>query len=93
MTGLYGMRSYVKWAVGADYQRDVVVPIYDWYEVTLAFYSFFRSDRQAILFHALDRRGTWVPFECGPLAAVQRQPHDARDQLLLTFLTQHYCVR
>lgn len=93
MTGAYGMRSYLKWAAGPDYQRDVVVPIYDWYEVTLAFYSFFRSDRQAILFHALDRRGAWLPFECGPLAAVQRQPHDARDQMLMTFLMQHYCVR
>jgi hypothetical protein len=89
----YGMRSYLKWAAGADYPRDVVVPIYDWYEVTLAFYSFFRSDRQAVLFHPLDRPGAWVPFECAPLEATRRRPHDSGDEMFLAFLAERYCVR
>ena len=27
--GPYGWRSYLKWAVAPDYQRDVLVPMYD----------------------------------------------------------------
>jgi hypothetical protein len=89
----YGERSYLKWAAGADYQRDVVVPMYDWYEVTLAFYSYFRSDRRAVLFHPLQRRGAWIPFECPAVEAAQRRPHDARDTAFLAFLAERYCVR
>jgi len=93
MTGAYGMTSYFKWAAGPDYQSDVVVPTYDWYEVTLAFYSFFRSDRQGVLFHPLHRHGAWVPFECAPLETARRHPHDARDEMFFAFLSENYCVR
>ena len=64
-----GPLIYFKWAAGPDYVGDVVVPVYDWYRLTLAFYSYFRSDRQRVLFHPLGRRGDWLPFEC---AAVER---------------------
>jgi hypothetical protein len=53
-----------KWGAGPDYVRDVVVPTYDWYRITLAFISFFRSDRQSVLFHPAGRPGDWLPFEC-----------------------------
>jgi len=33
----FGPRIYFKWAAGEDYVRDVVVPDYDWYRVTLPF--------------------------------------------------------
>jgi hypothetical protein len=46
------------------------VPLYDWYQVTLAFYSFFRSNRESVLFHPLGRRGDWIPFECAGIAAL-----------------------
>ena len=92
--GAYGERGTFKWAAGADYQRDVVVPIYDWYQVTLAFYSYFRSDRQGVLFHPLaDRPGAWIPFTCGPVERAARAPHDERDRLFLAFLSDRYCVR
>lgn len=91
--GTYGIRSYLKWAAGADYQRDVVVPIFDRYRVTLAFYSFYRSDRRTILFHPLGSRGDWLPFHC---AAITRTlaggNHDPQDRRFLTFLGEHYCV-
>jgi len=93
MTASSSLSGYFKWAAAPDYVRDVVVPAYDWYEVTLAFYSFFRSDRQSILFHPLQRQGAWIPFECMPLTAIQRRPHDAQDEMLLAFLLRHYCVR
>jgi len=86
------VRSYFKWAAATDYQRDVVVPTYDWYRVTLAFYTFFRSDRQAVLFHAVGRRGEWLPFECAKLARARARPHDAKDEMFLSFLAAHYCV-
>ena len=93
LSGPYGMRSYFKWAAADDYQRDVVVPIYDWYRVTLAFYSFFRSDRQGVLFHVVGRRGEWVPFECADIARARARPHDAKDEMFLAFLAERYCVR
>ena len=93
LAGSYGERSYLKWGAGPDYQRDVVVPIYDWYQVTLAFYSFFRSDRQAILFHPLGHKGDWYPFECGPVERALHRPHDEADRHFLTFLDERYCVR
>jgi hypothetical protein len=94
LSGAYGERGTFKWTAGPDYQRDVVVPIYDWYEVTLAFYSYFHSDRQGVLFHPLaGRKGAWIPFTCAPLERTARAPHDERDRLFLAFLSDHYCVR
>lgn len=93
LSGPYGIRGTVKWAAGSDYQRDVVVPMYDWYRVTLAFYSYFRSDRRSILFHHLNQRGDWIPFVCGPLDRARSLPHDERDQTFLAFLSDRYCVR
>lgn len=93
LSGPYGIRGTFKWAAGPDYQRDVVVPMYDWYRVTLAFYSYFRSDRTAILFHRLGQRGDWIPFECAPLEQARARPHDERDQAFLAFLADRYCVR
>jgi hypothetical protein len=84
-------RIYFKWAAGPDYVRDVVVPTYDWYRVTLAFYSFFRSDRQSILFHRLGRPGEWLPYDCATLDRVRAS--DEQDRFFLTFLSQNYCVR
>jgi hypothetical protein len=89
----YGIRSYFKWGAGRDYQRDVVVPMYDWYEVTLAFYSFFRSAREGVLFHPLGRHGNWIPFECAAVNRARSRPHDGKDQMFLDFLSSHYCVR
>jgi hypothetical protein len=92
-SGPYGERSYLKWSAGRDYQRDVVVPLYDWYQVTLAFYSFFRSNRESVLFHPLGRRGDWIPFECAALDRARPRAHDAGDRMFLDFLSDRYCVR
>jgi hypothetical protein len=93
LRGAYGERGTLKWRAGPDYQRDVVVPIYDWYEVTLAFYSYFHSDRQGVLFHPLaGRKRAWIPFTCAPLERAASVPHDERDRLFLAFLSDHYCV-
>ena len=94
LAGAYGDRGTFKWTAGQDYQRDVVVPVYDWYQVTLAFYSYFRSNRQGLLFHALaGHPGAWIPFTCGPIERAGHLPHDQRDRRFLAFLTDHYCVR
>lgn len=92
-TESFGVRDYVKWLAAPDYVRDVIVPAYDWYEVTLAFYSYFRSDRRRILFHPLQHAEAWIPFECKAIDATQRRPHDQRDDLFLAFLRERYCVR
>jgi hypothetical protein len=80
-----------KWFSGPDYVRDVVVPVHDWHRVTLAFYSFFRSDRQSILFHRLGKPGDWLPYHCAALARVK--PRDDRDAAFVAFLSANYCVR
>jgi MFS family permease len=92
-SGPYGERGYFKWVAARDYQRDVVVPIYDWYQVTLAFYSFFRSNREGVLFHSLGRRGDWIPFECAPISRTLGRAHDEADRRFLAFLATNYCVR
>jgi hypothetical protein len=69
------------------------VPLYDWYQVTLAFYSFFRSNRESVLFHPLCRRGDWLPFECAALDRARPRAHDAGDRMFLDFLSDRYCVR
>ena len=89
--GPTGTRIYFKWGAEKDYVRDVVVPIYDWHRVTLAFYSFFRSGRQGFLFHRLGKPGDWLPYHCAALARVK--PRDARDAAFVAFLSENYCVR
>jgi hypothetical protein len=85
-------RVAFKWTAGADYVRDVVVPDYDWYLLTLAFQSFFLSDRTDVLFHRIAETG-WVPFECPPVRRALAQPHDAHDTAFLRFvLDTGYCV-
>lgn len=92
LSGPHGMRSYFKWGAGPNYQRDVVVPLYDWYQLTLAYYSFYRSDRQSILFHELRRGRDWRPHFCSAVARTLARPHDLQDQWFLTFLGEYYCV-
>ena len=86
-------RILFKYAAGEEYVRDVVMPTYDWFRVTLAFYSFFRSDRQSVLFHPLGGGADWLPFTCLPIAEALDHAHDAPDRMFLTFLAQHYCSR
>lgn len=85
------VRTYVKWAAAPDYVRDVVVSEQDWYRLALAFYSYFRSGRQSVLYHALDRRGDWIPYECAAIARVE--PRDDKDRAFVAFLAERYCVR
>jgi hypothetical protein len=89
---LFEPRLYFKWAAGADYTRDVVVPDYERYRQVLAFISFFQSDRQSVLFHRLPR-SHWIPFECAPLDDAIAGAHDAADRRFLVFLRENYCVR
>ncbi len=91
-TGAAGARIYFKWGAGEQYVRDIVVPTYDWYRLTLQFYSYFRSHRQGLLFHPLRPRTDWIPYECPALARAAKLPHDARDQRFLQFLMPTTCV-
>ena len=86
------LRNYAKWASGADYARDVVVPIYDWHRLALAFYSYFRSHRQTVLYHRLDRSGDWLPFRCPVVARTLADTDDPQDRMFLAFLGDKYCV-
>ena len=88
----FGTRIYFKWAAGADYVRDVVVPDYDWYLVTLAFQSFFNSDGRTVLYHRIPPNG-WIPFECAPVEQTLKSAHDEARLMFLRFLNEHYCVR
>jgi hypothetical protein len=90
--GLFEKRFYFKWAAGADYVRDVVMPDYERYRQVLAFISFFRSDRQSVLFHRLPQ-GHWVPFECAAVERAEARAHDDADRRFLAFLGGYYCVR
>jgi len=85
-------RTYLKWFAGTDYARDVVAPIYDWHRLALAFYSYFRSDRQTVLYHRLDRPGDWLPFPCPVVARTLADTHDTQDRMFLAFLGKNYCV-
>jgi len=86
-------RILFKYAAGKEYVRDVVMPTYDWFRVTLAFYSFFRSDRQSVLFHPLGGGADWLPFTCPPVEEARDHAHDAQDRMFLNFFVQHYCAR
>ena len=85
-------RILFKYAAGEEYVRDVVMPTYDWFRVTLAFYSFFRSDRQSVLFHPSGDGTDWLPLSCAPVAEALDHAHDAQDRMFLTFVAQHYCA-
>lgn len=88
----FGTRVYFKWAAGDDYVRDVVVPDYDWYLVTLAFQSFFSSDGRTVLFHRIPAKG-WIPFECAPVEQTLSSARGEARLMFLRFLAEHYCVR
>ncbi len=90
--GLFEPRFYFKWAAGDDYVRDVVMPDYERYRQVLAFESFFRSNRQSVLFHRLPQ-GHWVPFVCAPVDRAIARAHDEADRRFLVFLGENYCVR
>jgi hypothetical protein len=92
-TGPAGERIYFKWGVGRDYARDYVVPTFDWYRLTLAFYSYFRSHRTGVLFHPLGGPHDWLPYECPALALAAQLPHDEPDRKFLAFLAANYCPR
>jgi hypothetical protein len=84
--------TFFKWAAKPDYVRDVVLPDYQRYYQALAFYSFFRSDGHAVLFHRIPPR-QWVPFECPPVERALAHTRDALDRQFLAFLSENYCVR
>ena len=87
-------RFFFKWDANTDYVSEVVVTNYDWwYRVTLAFYSYFRSDRQRVLFHPLNQRDDWLPYECASLDRAGALPHDASDRMFISFLATRYCSR
>lgn len=88
----FGPRIYFKWAAGDDYLRDVVVPDYDWYRVTLAFHSFFASDGRTVLFHRLTADG-WIPFACAPIERALDGAQGESRRMFLRFLGENYCVR
>jgi hypothetical protein len=89
----HAARILFKFAAGEEYVRDVVMPTYDWFRVTLGFYSFFRSDRKCVLFHPLGGGTDWLPFTCLPIAEALDHARDAQDRMFLTFVSEHYCAR
>jgi hypothetical protein len=85
-------RILFKFAAGQDYVRDVVMPTYDWSRVPLAFYSYFRSDRQSVVFHPLGDGAEWRPYECSAVGRALDHARDAQDGQFLEFLARHYCA-
>src|SRR5471030_2135070 len=83
---------YFKWAAAPDYVRDVVVPDYGGQRMTFAFYTFFRSDRRAVLYRPLTWRGELVPFECAPVDRALNHARDDIDRRFLRFVRERYCV-
>jgi hypothetical protein len=81
-----------KWGAGPDYARDVVVPTYDWYRLTLAFYSYFRSSRAGVLFHPANGPGEWLPFEAEAVKRAAATARDDADRQFLEFIGEHYAV-
>jgi hypothetical protein len=84
---------YFKWTAAPDYVRDIVFPDYGGGRMTFAFYTFFRSNRRAVLYRSLDRPGEWVPFECAAVDRALNDPHDAIDARMLRFIRGRYCAR
>ena len=81
-----------KWLAAPDYVRDIINPYYGSQRMTFAFYSFFRSDRRAVLFKPLDKKREWVPFMCTATDEALKRPHDAIDIRMLRFIREQYCV-
>ena len=81
-----------KWLAAPDYVRDIINPYYGSERMTFAFYSFFRSDRRAVLFKPLDKKREWVPFMCTATDEALKRPHDAIDIRMLRFIREQYCV-
>ena len=57
-----------------------------------AFYTYFRSDRQGVLFHPLGGGAEWRPFECPAVERALAQARDAQDRQFLEFLARNYCA-
>jgi hypothetical protein len=60
--------------------------------MTFALYSFFRSDRRAVLYKPLDKKREWVPFMCTAVDDALKRPHDDIDIRMLRFIRERYCV-
>lgn len=86
------LQVFFKWAAAPDYVRDIINPYYGSERMTFALYSFFRSNRRAVLFKPLDKKREWVPFMCTATDEALKRPHDAIDIRLLRFIREHYCV-
>ena len=86
------IQVFFKWSAAPDYVRDIINPYYGSERMTFAFYSFFRSDRRAVLFKPLDKKREWVPFMCTATDDALKRPHDAIDIRMLRFIREHYCV-
>jgi hypothetical protein len=86
------MQVFFKWAAAPDYVRDIINPYYGSERMTFALYSFFRSDRRAVLFKPLDKKREWVPFMCTATDEALKRPHDAIDIRMLRFIRENYCV-
>jgi hypothetical protein len=86
------VRILFKFGVGKEYVRDGVMPSYDWSRIPLAFYTYFRSDRQGALFHPLGGGAEWRPYECPAVERALAHARDAQDRQFLEFLSQHYCA-
>ena len=84
---------YFKWLAAPNYVRDIVLPDYGSRRMGFAFYTFFRSNRRAVLYRPLDRRGEWIPFECAPVDRALTRARDEIDRQFLAFLSKNYCVR
>jgi hypothetical protein len=87
------LRGYFKWLAADDYLRDVVIPNYGGESPSLAFYTYFRSARGAVLYRTLDQQGDWVPLECAPVDRALVNARDDTDRRFLHFLSERYCVR
>lgn len=85
-------RTFFKYAAGENYARDVVMPNYDRFRVTLAFYSYFRTDRQSVLFHRSEKDAEWLPFECPAVGRAIDHSRDARDRQFLNLIARNYCA-
>lgn len=85
-------RAFFKYGAARDYVRDVVMPVYDFSRVPLAFYSYFRSDRQSVVFHPLGGGAEWQPFRCPAVERALDHARDPQDRMFLEFLGRYYCT-
>ena len=90
--GPAAVRVLFKYGAGKDYVRDVVMPIYDFSRVPLAFYTYFRSDRRGVLFHPLGGGAEWRPYTCPAVRRARDHARDPQDRMFLEFVGRHYCA-